>query len=112
MCRLNYFTLDVIGDMAFGLPMGFVANGSDRKQAQRKDGQLYDVRGTIEVLQQGVRYAVTLAQMVSMETMQHFKAVTQCVGWLRRLTRAEDAVDFENICINQLRRVSLAQKYG
>ena len=92
--------------MAFGLPMGFVTNGSDHKQAQTQDGNLYDVSGTIQVLQQGVRYSLTLAQLVSFETMRRIKAATRCTLWLRRLTGAQAADDFENLCINQLRRVS------
>jgi benzoate 4-monooxygenase len=105
--RLNYFTLDVIGDMAFGLPMGFVQNGCDRKQAQTQHGQLYEVPRTIDALQQGVRYSLTLAQAVSIETVHRLQAATRCLPWLKKVSRANHADDWENICINQLRRVSI-----
>lgn len=32
-CRLNYFTLDVIGDMGFSHPMGFLQAMSDNAEA-------------------------------------------------------------------------------
>jgi hypothetical protein len=106
-CRLNYFTLDVIGDMAFGLPMGFVENGGDRKQAQTQQGQFYEVPATIDALHQGVRYAVTIAQAVSIETVHRLQAAATCFPWVKKLSKAKYAEDWENICINQLRRVSV-----
>ncbi|RFU31982.1 hypothetical protein B7463_g4376, partial [Scytalidium lignicola] len=46
----NYFTLDVIGDMAMGLKFGFLKNGSDASVAQRNSGLVYNVKSTINIL--------------------------------------------------------------
>ncbi|BCS22224.1 uncharacterized protein APUU_30449S [Aspergillus puulaauensis] len=51
---LNYFTLDVIGDKAFDLPMGFLRAGSDAKPAQLPSGKEYTVPSMIIALYHGV----------------------------------------------------------
>ncbi|KAG0645991.1 Benzoate-para-hydroxylase [Hyphodiscus hymeniophilus] len=99
----NYFTLDVIGDMAFGLPMGFLKAGTDTKTAQTQDGKIYEVPSTIHALQQGVRYTITTAQILNLEIMRAIKRLIRCNAFLRRVSGAQSAEDFENVCIHQLR---------
>ncbi|KAH7161004.1 cytochrome P450 [Dactylonectria macrodidyma] len=101
---LNYFTLDVIGDMAFGLPMGFVRKGSDSKEGQTLDGVLYDVCSTIDALHLGARSSVTVAQIASPQVAQHVKHLLRCTTWLRNVSGAQHASDFEAVYIHQLRR--------
>lgn len=54
--------------------MGFVANGPNYEQAQTQDEQLYDITSTIDTLHQGVRYTITVAQIISLKTIQRIKA--------------------------------------
>ncbi|OAA59047.1 Cytochrome P450 [Niveomyces insectorum RCEF 264] len=105
---LNYFTLDVIGDMAFGLPMGFVPAGCDTKPAQRLQGgkgaDTYEVPSTTHALHQGVRYSITLGQVASFRLNRALKSLARCSSYLYRRSGAQAADDFENIAVHQLQR--------
>ncbi|KAF5259322.1 hypothetical protein FOXYS1_10055 [Fusarium oxysporum] len=99
----NYFTLDVIGDMAFGLPMGFVASGCDATSVETPDRQVYRIPSAIDGLHRGVRLSTTLAQFSNLGSVGIAKSLSKCTGWIRRTTGAQDIDDFENLCISQLR---------
>ncbi|KIW28136.1 uncharacterized protein PV07_07818 [Cladophialophora immunda] len=101
---LNYFTLDVISDMAFGYCTGFLTQGGDSRQAQTQGGISYEVGSLINALQQGVRHSLTVAQVVSPRTVPWLKALSRCTPLGYRVTHAKDADDFENLCIYQLRK--------
>ena len=103
--RLNYFTLDVIGDMAFGLPLGFLRKGNAQTPAQTYDETEYTVADTIDTLHTGVRYTLTLCQFTSLSTVKFWKRLIGCMPSLARITGAKAGNDFTNIAINQLRNV-------
>ncbi|RFU30275.1 hypothetical protein B7463_g6068, partial [Scytalidium lignicola] len=100
---LNYFTLDVIGDMAFGLPMGFLEAGSDTKTAEDQSGKKYQVSSTTKALHRGVRYSITLGQVASHRLNKLLKSLARCSMLLYSSTGAKDSDDFENISLHQLR---------
>lgn len=103
MSRLNYFTLDVIGDMGFGLPMGFLQSGTDTKAAQTQSGKVYVVDSTIEALHQGVRYSLTVAQTRSLFLNRLVKQMVSRLAPLASASGSKASLDFENICVHQLR---------
>jgi benzoate 4-monooxygenase len=96
--------LDLIGDMAFGLPMGFLDNGEDSKDAQTMDGQVYRVPGTIDALHRGVRFGVAVSQLPSHTLIKAIKIAVNAVPGLAKRLGSVGAVDFQNICVHQLRR--------
>lgn len=100
---LNYFTLDVIGDMAFGLPMGFLRGGSDRKAAEDASGKEYQVSSTIAALHHGVRYSITVSQVTSHHLHRFLKSLARCTGVGYSISGAKAADDFENVSRRQLR---------
>ncbi|CAI4215970.1 unnamed protein product [Parascedosporium putredinis] len=73
----NFFTLDVIGDMAFGLPMGFT--------------------------KAGVRYSITVGQITSFRLNGILKQLAKCSGLIYSSTGSKDADDFEYMSLHQLR---------
>lgn len=101
---LNYFTLDVIGDMAFGLPMGFLRAGSDAKPAQSPSGTEYTVPSMIKALHHGVRYSIVLAQITSLRLHGLIGALIGCSRYLSTRLGATDSANFENISLLQLQR--------
>ncbi|KAF4345052.1 benzoate 4-monooxygenase cytochrome P450 [Fusarium beomiforme] len=100
----NYFTLDVIGDMAFSLPMGFLAGGCDTTRVKSPEGREYDISSAIDTLHRGTRLSTTLAQLSSNRSVQLVKIAFKCSNWLKRLTGIQGIEDFDNICINQLKK--------
>ncbi len=72
-------------------------------------GAEYHVNSLITALQQGVRHSLTIAQAVSPHTVAWLKCISRCISFLYRRTHAADADDFENICIRQLRKVSICE---
>ena len=102
--RFNFFTMDVIGDMAFGLPMGFLQQGNDSKHAETHSGMFYRVSSTIDSLHHGVLFNISLADMGSRRFGQLVKSTVRLLPALARRLGASAGDDFENICIHQLRR--------
>ncbi|KAF9774148.1 hypothetical protein IL306_007898 [Fusarium sp. DS 682] len=100
----NYFTLDVIGDMAFGIPMGFLARGCDTITVKSPDRREYDISSTIDTLHRGTRLSTTLAQFSSIRSVQLVKFIFKFSNWLRRVTGVQGIEDFDNICIDQLEK--------
>ena len=104
MVRLNYFTLDVIGDTAFNDPMGFLERQSDATDAESQAETSYRISSTIDTLHRGVRYSLTVANVPSLKLGRFLRScVTLCRPLAQRLGSIA-AVDFENICIRKLRR--------
>lgn len=102
--RFNLFTMDVIGDMAFGLPMGFLQKGNDSKDGETHSGMIYRVSSTISSIHRGVLFNVSLAEFGSYHLGQMVKAAVRAIPWLACHLGASAGDDFENICIHQLRR--------
>ncbi|KAL1859770.1 hypothetical protein VTK73DRAFT_7447 [Phialemonium thermophilum] len=100
----NYFTLDVIADMAFGISMGFVETGSDQCYGETKEGTKYAIPSFVPMLHKGIRYSLTLAQLVDVGHNKLAKSVTSCSRWLRKVTGMAAAVDYENFCRNHLKK--------
>ncbi|EMT71287.1 Isotrichodermin C-15 hydroxylase [Fusarium odoratissimum] len=86
----NYFTLDVIGDMAFGLPMGFLGNGGDATRAKSAGRQEYCIPSTIDTLHRGTRLSTTLAQLSSIRCVKLAKRLCNTTNWLKQSTGAQD----------------------
>lgn len=104
VCRFNLFTMDVIGDMAFGLPMGFLQSGNDSKEAETRSGTIYRVSSTIRSLHRGVLFNVSLAEMGSHRLGQLVKSIVHALPLLAERLGAKAGTDFEDICIRQLRK--------
>lgn len=102
--RLNFFTLDVIGDMGFSLPMGFVKELSDATLAQTRNGTKYRVSSTINSIHRGVRYGFTMANIPSQTFINMVNKVLTALPVLARRIGKSSGDDFENICIDKLRR--------
>ncbi|KAF5269005.1 hypothetical protein FOXYS1_80 [Fusarium oxysporum] len=98
----NYFTLDVIGDMAFGLPMGFLGNGGDATRVKSAGRQEYCIPSTIDTLHRGTRLSTTLAQLSSIRCVKLVKRLCNTTNWLKQSTGAQGIEDFDNVCIDQL----------
>ncbi|PNP81071.1 hypothetical protein FNYG_05538 [Fusarium nygamai] len=98
----NYFTLDVIGDMAFGLPMGFLAGRCDTTRVECPGRHEYRVPSTLDALHRGTRLSTTLAQLSSIRCVRIIKRVFTSTNWLKQSTGARDIEDFDNVCISQL----------
>ncbi|KIW19422.1 hypothetical protein PV08_03717 [Exophiala spinifera] len=101
---LNYFTLDVIGDMAYGSPLGFLEQGHDRFMAVTADDHVYSVKSTIDTLHRGTRFSVTLAQFLSTATVLTWRLVLSCANFAYILPNPKDADDFTNIARYQLQK--------
>ncbi|KAF2094296.1 cytochrome P450 [Rhizodiscina lignyota] len=99
----NFFTLDVIADMAMGIKLGFCETGSDASWAETKGGNVYPLKSTIDTLQQGVRYSVTLAQGSSERWHKFLKSLLEINGYVKRLIRAQDADDFTNFSLHKVK---------
>ncbi|KAF5608707.1 benzoate 4-monooxygenase cytochrome P450 [Fusarium pseudoanthophilum] len=98
----NYFTLDVIGDMAFGLPMGFLAGRCDATRVKSPGRHEYRIPSTLDALHQGTRLSTTLAQLSSIRCVKIIKQLFSATNWLKQSTGAQGIEDFDNLCINQL----------
>ncbi|CCT74692.1 related to benzoate 4-monooxygenase cytochrome P450 [Fusarium fujikuroi IMI 58289] len=98
----NYFTLDVIGDMAFGLPMGFLAGRCDTTRVKSPAGHEYCILSTIDALHRGTRLSTTLAQLSSIRCVKVIKRLCNSTNWLKQSTGAQGIKDFDNVCISQL----------
>jgi benzoate 4-monooxygenase len=96
--------MDVIGDMAFGLPMGFLQKGNDSKEGETRSGIVYHVSSTINSIHRGVLFNISLAEMGSYRLGQMVKVAVRAVPQLACRLGASAGDDFENICIHQLRR--------
>lgn len=96
--------MDVIGDMGFGLPMGFLQKGNDSKEGETRSGRIYHVSSTISSIHWGVLFNISLAEMGSHRLSQILKVTVRAIPWLARRLGASAGDDFENICIHQLRR--------
>jgi cytochrome P450 len=96
--------MDVIGDMAFGLPMGFLRKGNDSKQGETRDGKVYHISSTINSIHRGVLFNITLAEMGSYSLGQMIKLVVRAIPPLACRLGLSAGDDFENICIHQLRK--------
>ncbi|OQV08714.1 hypothetical protein CLAIMM_12942 [Cladophialophora immunda] len=99
----NFFTLDVIADMSMGIKLGFCQNGSDASWAQGRTGPVYVLRSTINTLQQGVRFSVTLAQGSSKMWHRFWKDLLEANATIKRWIHAQDADDFTNFCLHKVR---------
>ncbi|KAF5536523.1 benzoate 4-monooxygenase cytochrome P450 [Fusarium napiforme] len=95
----NYFTLDVIGDMAFGLPMGFLASRCDTTKVKSPGT---DIPSTLDALHRGTRLSTTLAQLSSIRCVKIIKQLFSSANWLKQSTGAQGIEDFDNLCIYQL----------
>jgi len=102
--RFNYFTLDVIGDMGFGRPMGFLQSMSDKTEAETQDGRKYLVKNMIESLHNGVRYGLTVGNLTSLNFIHFFKRVVDTFPTLAARLGSTGGSDFEDICIGKLRK--------
>jgi len=102
--RLNFFTLDVIGDAGFGLPMGFLQNLADSTDAETQEGSQYRVTDMIDVLHRGVRYSLTMGNITSHRLSRLLKSIVAKFPPLASLLGSTCADDFENICIGKLRQ--------
>ncbi|KAF5587892.1 benzoate 4-monooxygenase cytochrome P450 [Fusarium pseudocircinatum] len=98
----NYFTLDVIGDMAFGLPMGFLASRCDTAKVKSPGTDEYCIPSTLDALHRGTRLSTTLAQLSSIRYVKIIKQLFSSTNWLKQSTGAQGIEDFDNLCINQL----------
>ncbi|OQV11024.1 hypothetical protein CLAIMM_14930 [Cladophialophora immunda] len=98
----NFFTLDVIGDMAFGLPLGFLQRGTDDCDATNRKSENYRIKSFVPMLHGGIRYSLTLAQMLSTKNNQLVKSIVRSSRLLQELTGAAKAADYENMCRSQL----------
>jgi benzoate 4-monooxygenase len=96
--------MDVIGDMAFGLPMGFLQKGNDSKEGETRSGIIYHVSSTISSIHRGVLFNISLGEMGSYRLGQMVKAAVRAIPRLACRLGASAGDDFENICIHQLRR--------
>ncbi|RHZ51496.1 hypothetical protein CDV55_102083 [Aspergillus turcosus] len=83
----NYFTLDVIGDMGFDRPMGFLKSMSDRTEAETQDGKSYQVMSNIP----------------SHRLIHFLKHVVDIFPLLAAGLGSTGGSDFEDICIRKLR---------
>ena len=101
--RLNLFSLDVIGDTGFGLPMNFIQKVSDSAQAESQAGTKYQLDGMIDSLHKGVRYCVTLASITSIRVIRALKLLVDICPLLAKHVSASSACDFGNICVGKLR---------
>ncbi|CAI6093011.1 unnamed protein product [Clonostachys chloroleuca] len=99
----NYFTLDVIGDMAFGLPMGFLSAASDTATAIDSSGKSYTIQSTIQALHKGIRYSITIGQITSTGLHKFLGSAIRCSPLLHSRLGAKAGDDFENISKRQLR---------
>lgn len=101
--RFNYFTLDVIGDMGFGRPMGFLQSMSDRAEAETQDGRKYSVENMIDSLHKGVRYGLSMGNITSQRLIRFLKRVVDTFPPLAARLGSTGGSDFEDICIGKLR---------
>ncbi|KAI7152456.1 hypothetical protein KC349_g8972 [Hortaea werneckii] len=101
---LNYFTLDVISDMGFGQHMGFSEARADQTNAQTVSGKTYFVPDMIDGLHRGVRYGLTMANVPSRQLTQLSGAIIARIPRAATCLGYTDAIDFENICVDKLRR--------
>ncbi|KAF7171843.1 hypothetical protein CNMCM6106_006181 [Aspergillus hiratsukae] len=99
----NYFTLDVIGDMGFGRPMGFLKSMSDRTEAETQDGKSYQVMSMIDSLHKGVRYGLSIGNIPSHRLIHFLKHVVDIFPPLAARLGSTGGSDFEDICIRKLR---------
>ena len=102
--RLNLFTMDVIGDMAFGMPMGFLKKGNDSKKGETRSGVVYQVSSTIDSIHRGVLFNITLAEMGSRRLSHMLKLAIRAIPPLAYRLGSSAGDDFENVCFRQLRR--------
>ncbi|KAL2825685.1 cytochrome P450 [Aspergillus pseudoustus] len=100
----NYFTLDVIGDMGFGVPMGFVRSLSDATVAESQGGRTYAVASLITSLHSGVRYGLSLGNLHSHALIQFAKRLVSFIPPLAARLGSVGGSDFEDICIRKLRQ--------
>ncbi|EWG49061.1 hypothetical protein FVEG_08678 [Fusarium verticillioides 7600] len=100
----NYFTLDVIGDMAFSLPMGFLAGRCDTTRVKSPGRHEYHIPSTLDALHRGTRLSTTLAQLSSIRCVKIIKRLFTSTNWLKQSTGAQGIEDFDNVCTSQLTR--------
>lgn len=103
--RFNLLSFDVIGDMAFGSPLGFLSGGKDQQIAMTAEGKDYVVASLINMLHKGVRYNLALCQLLSLSMIRLLKVFSKCNHYLYKLTNAKSADDFTDVAIYQVRKV-------
>ncbi|KAK5224301.1 hypothetical protein LTR47_009912 [Exophiala xenobiotica] len=100
----NYFTLDVIGAMGFGLPPGFLDKGKDTTEIWTLDKKSeYTLPSAIYALIGGLRYHVSIGQDTSVATAKLIKTTIRWFPSLWRRLGGHNGIDFENFSATQLR---------
>jgi hypothetical protein len=95
--------------MAFGIPLGCLADGHDDKMVQTEGNKARPISGIIETLHRGVWLANLLAQLPT-GAADLAKTVAGVTGWVGRMTGSQHQKDFEDISISQLQKVGLLRR--
>lgn len=97
---LNFFTFDVIGEIAVGQSFGFLETGSDAAQGQYKNGpkgRIHEVPSTIVALHSAFSFKVALGQFSRRWYLLLFKLFSWAPG--------KKQLDlFTSVAINQVRK--------
>lgn len=101
---MNFFTLDVIGEMGFGIPMNFLRQMADSTEGEMKAGERYKITSMTDALHRGVRYSLTMANIPNLDLGRRIKTFVSAIRPLAVWLGSTAAEDFENICVRKLRR--------